>query len=161
MKAKRSTKDTGTDTCLVIGIGNDSRQDDGLGWALLDMIEKNMSRDQAELVYRYQLNIEDADLIRDAKRILFVDACYDEDLDGSILEPCNPNGDITFTTHALSPAAVLALCEQVYGEQPDAYVLKMKGYAWELKRGLTPGARRNLKKGYELFCDFLKHEEEE
>lgn len=138
---------------LVIGIGNDSRQDDGLGWALLDKIEKELN-DQVELVYRYQLNIEDADLIKDVDCVLFVDACQDELEKGSLIEACSPNGEITYTTHALSPSAVLALCNQVYQENPEAYVLKLQGYEWELKTGLTEKGRKNLDEAFSLYQEF-------
>jgi hydrogenase maturation protease len=148
-------KDFAIKNHLVIGIGNDSRQDDGLGWALLDEIEKAYP-EKVELVYRYQLNIEDAELIKDAECVLFVDACADEVNEGSIIEPCSPNGEITYTTHALSPSAVLALCNQVYQENPEAYVLKMQGYEWELAGGLTHRAKKNLEKALELYRDFAR-----
>ena len=151
-------KNSGTDRCLIIGIGNDSRQDDGLGWALLDRIGQ-VYGDHANLVYRYQLNIEDADLIKDTDCVLFVDACYDALAGGSAIDVCASNGDITFTTHALSPAAVLALCEQVYNKKPAAYLLRMQGYAWELKTGLTPEGKKNLESGFELFERFFQQTE--
>ena len=153
MKEKLSMKNLGLKKHLVIGIGNDSRQDDGLGWALLDKIEKTYPG-QVDLVYRYQLNIEDADLIKDADCVLFVDACENVLDNGSKLEKCSPNGEITYTTHALSPSAVLALCNQVYMEDPEAYVLSMQGYEWELQTGLTEKGRQNLEKAFELYREF-------
>lgn len=146
-------KNSGVRKHLVIGIGNDSRQDDGLGWALLNMIEKEFPG-QLELVYRYQLNIEDADLIKDVECVLFVDACRYEVENGSVIETCSANGDITFTTHALSPSAVLALCNQVYEKDPEAFVLKLQGYEWELKTGLTEKGKVNLKEGFKLYKEF-------
>jgi hydrogenase maturation protease len=153
MREKSLMKKLGLKRHLVIGIGNDSRQDDGLGWALLDKIEEKFPG-ETELVYRYQLNIEDADLIKDADCVLFVDACENQIEQGSAIEPCTPNGEITYTTHALSPAAVLALCNQVYDENPEAYVLSMQGYEWELETGLTDRGRQNLERGFQLYCDF-------
>lgn len=146
-------KNLGLKNHVVIGIGNDSRQDDGLGWALLDKIDKEF-REETELVYRYQLNIEDADLIKDAECVLFVDACEDDLNSGSVLEPCTANGEITYTTHALSPSAVLALCQQVYNENPRAFVLKMQGYEWELRSGLTEGGKKNLEEAFKLYRNF-------
>ena len=138
---------------LIIGIGNDSRQDDGLGWALLDLIEDSVP-DKTELVYRYQLNIEDADLIKDAGSVLFVDACKDDISEGCVIEKCKPNGAITFTTHALSPSAILALCNQIYDANPDSYVLKMQGYEWELQVGLTEGGKKTLVSALDLYKQF-------
>ena len=148
-------KSSGPDKFIVIGIGNDSRQDDGLGWALLNSVT-DLVGDFAELVYRYQLNIEDADLIQDADLVLFVDACRDSIEGGSVVEECTPNGDITFTTHALSPSAVLALCQQVYEKEPASYVLKLQGFEWELKTGLTDSGKKSLESGINAFKSFLK-----
>ena len=44
---------------LIIGIGNSSRGDDGLGWAFLDTISQ-MQPLPGQLEYRYQLVVEDA-----------------------------------------------------------------------------------------------------
>jgi hydrogenase maturation protease len=141
---------------LVIGIGNDARQDDGLGWALLSKIEKDFE-DEFDLIYRYQLNIEDADLIKDARLVIFADACKNNLLDGSELSRCEPNGEISFSTHALSPSAVLALSNQIYMSQPESYVLKMQGYEWELQTGLTNLGKLNLEKAYGLFKRFVSN----
>ena len=64
-------------SALLVGIGNSGRQDDGLGWAFLDRIEQDALFD-GRIEYRYQLQVEDAALVRDAARIVFVDACLQE-----------------------------------------------------------------------------------
>ena len=47
------------DKTLIIGIGNNTRQDDGLGWCFLDKLtEEGFNEDN--LLYKYQLMIEDA-----------------------------------------------------------------------------------------------------
>ena len=48
--------------CIIFGIGNSGRQDDGLGWAFLDLLKKN-EFEKASFEYKYQLQIEDAELI--------------------------------------------------------------------------------------------------
>lgn len=136
---------------LIIGIGNDSRQDDGLGWALIRQIGDKYG-EQFLVEYRFQLNIEDADLIRNHSRVLFVDASKELLPGGCALESCKANGEITFSTHALEPEAVLALCEQVYHASPLCSIIKIQGYEWELEDGLSVGARRNLDSAMVLFC---------
>ena len=44
---------------IILGIGNNGRQDDGLGWAFLDFLEEQNTT--IDLEYRYQLQIEDAE----------------------------------------------------------------------------------------------------
>ncbi|MBN8443788.1 MAG: Ni/Fe hydrogenase, partial [Thauera sp.] len=56
-----------------------------------------------------------------------------------------PQRDASFTTHAMSPEAVL----QVYadtqeGEAPSAWLLGIRGEQWALGEAPTRGALRNL-----------------
>lgn len=139
---------------LIIGIGNCGRQDDGLGWAVLDAI--NDSTDfSGELIYRYQLNIEDADLIKDADNVIFVDAAKDGNDAGFNFDVLEPGGEFEFSTHALKPEIVLALCHSLYNKFPKAYSFFIKGYEWELKTGLTEAADKNLKKGLTFFKELI------
>ncbi len=138
----------------IFGIGNSARQDDGLGWAFLDELQKK-EKFQGEIHYCYQLNIEDAEIVADADKVIFVDACEDNIKEGYKIEKCQPDGKITYTTHALDPEAILALCNEVYGKIPEAYVLKIKGYNWELDEKLSESARKNLQGALSLVSEFL------
>lgn len=138
----------------IFGIGNSARQDDGLGWAFLDEFQKK-EKFQGKIHYCYQLNIEDAEIVADADKVIFVDA-YAGDLSaGCKIEECTPDGEISYTTHALSPEAILALSEEVYGKKPKAYVLKIKGFNWELSEGLSNPAKKNLKEALKKLSDYL------
>lgn len=128
---------------LLIAIGNDGRQDDGLGWAFGQAMEASDDF-QGEVVYRYQLQVEDALLIADYGIVLFVDACRGELPMGFEFIPLKPDADFGFTTHQLSPATVLALSEQLYGAVPQTFLLKIAGTAWALERGLSKAGTRNL-----------------
>jgi hydrogenase maturation protease len=135
---------------LLIAIGNSARGDDGLGWALLDALqEKEDFRGGGQA--RYQLNVEDAELLQNHPVVLFADATVEDLPQGILLERVQPTNDLTFTTHALSPGAVLFLCEELYGHRPEAWVLKMQGYQWELGDGLSREAMDNLERAIALF----------
>jgi len=128
---------------LLLAIGNDGRQDDGLGWAFGQAIEAEEAF-QGEVVYRYQLQVEDALLISEYPTVFFVDACREELPNGYDLAPLRPAADFGVTTHQLSPATVLSLAEQLYSARPQAYLLKISGVEWGLERGLSEGGKRNL-----------------
>ena len=134
---------------FIIGIGNSGRQDDGLGWALLDELSR-FTDFQGELIYRYQLNIEDAELIKEAETVIFVDATKEEGPDYA-LQHLEPGGAFEFTSHALKPEVILALCQSLYEKFPSAYTFLIKGYEWELGTGLTPDAQRNLERSTSFF----------
>jgi Ni,Fe-hydrogenase maturation factor len=57
---------------IVLGIGNTGRQDDGLGWLFLDRLKE--AGFEGAMEYRYQLQVEDAELISRYSQVIFVDA---------------------------------------------------------------------------------------
>ncbi|MBX2928068.1 MAG: hydrogenase maturation protease [Saprospiraceae bacterium] len=128
---------------LLLAIGNDARQDDGLGWAYARALEAQGRFDGA-VEYRYQLQIEDADLIAAYDTVVFADASKTALSEGYAFTRLTPALEFAFSTHALSPAAVLALCETVYGRCPEAWLLTIGGEAWELAFGLSEAGERNL-----------------
>jgi len=134
---------------LIIGIGNAGRQDDGLGWAFLDAIADQIPTDIA-LEYRYQLNIEDAELISSASQVLFVDAKTGAD-HAFEYDPCLPKEHYEFTSHALEPEVILALCNSLFQSNPIAHILTISGQNWELEEGLSDFAQSNLEKATEFF----------
>jgi len=136
---------------LLLAIGNDGRQDDGLGWAFGQTMEADEDF-RGEVVFRYQLQVEDALLISEYPTVIFVDACREALPKGFELAPLRPAADFGVTTHQLSPATVLSLAGQLYGAAPQAYLLKISGVEWELERGLSEGGKRNL----ELAVDGVK-----
>ena len=132
---------------LVYAFGNPGRQDDSLGNRLVEELEpwlEEQGLDQVELESNYQLNIEDADNIRDRDIVVFVDAST-EDIDDFQLDLVEPSeGRSEFTMHAASPAYILALCIKLYEKHPETYLLQIRGYEWEFLEKLSPRASLNL-----------------
>ncbi|MCF8239471.1 MAG: hydrogenase maturation protease [Saprospiraceae bacterium] len=137
------------DRTLWIGIGNTGRSDDGLGWAFVDRLTKEGIPGQK--VCRYQLQIEDADLLRAHDRIIFVDASHEALPDGFVVHWIGPRDEVAFTTHALPPESVLALCRDVYGHNPRAWLLAIEGVNWDLGEGLSSTAIQNLESAVSVF----------
>ena len=137
-------------TSLIYGIGNSGRQDDGLGWAFIDRLEQIRPRPRARLRRTYQLSLEDADLISRYTRVLFVDATKDPAVESFTLSRPEPKLDFSFTSHAISVPAILATTRQCFEHVPDAYLLAIRGYEWELQQGLTSPAQHNLSHSLEF-----------
>jgi len=137
---------------LLFGIGNSGRSDDGLGWAFLDRIAQETDF-AGQLEYRYQLQVEDAALVRDANRVIFVDS-YKGDLpSGFQWKPCEPSEDFQFTTHVLPPRGVMHFCQDLYDRKPRADILMIQGARWDLQLGLSPEAERHLECALLFFRD--------
>jgi len=138
------------DNTLIIGIGNNTRQDDGLGWSFLELLEEdNFNLDN--LLYKYQLMVEDAELIAEYKNVFFIDACKTHSKEGFQIERIYPAEQVAFSTHAVPPNQILNLCENIYNEKPKAYVIKIDGYDWDIEIGLTEKAQTNLKNAFNYF----------
>jgi hydrogenase maturation protease len=140
--------------CLLIGIGNDGRADDGLGWAFVDTVEQD-GRFPGTVTRRYQLQIEDAELICHWRHVVFVDACRQELPAGFCWQVCRTGGSFEFTSHRLSPESVLSLCRQLYATCPQAHLLLIQGHAWDIQTGISEPATRNLERAWQDFQRYL------
>ena len=100
------------------------------------------------------MSIEDALAVRDCDTVVFADATRTGNAPAALIA-VEPDTGLTFTTHALAPAAVLALCRELYGRAPEAYLLAIRGYDWDVGEGLSAGAERNLAAALTLLRDFI------
>ncbi|MBD3419728.1 MAG: hydrogenase maturation protease [Chitinivibrionales bacterium] len=136
-------------TVFIYGYGNPSRGDDGAGIALAERLEET-AHPHVKVDTNYQLNAEDALAISAYDIVIFADASQN-DIEHFSFTSLQPAPEVTFTTHAMAPSSVVALCRDLYAKQPDAFLLEIKGYSWELGEPMTPQARHNLDKA----CSFL------
>ena len=117
---------------LVYGYGNPGRQDDGLGVFLAEKIDAWAKKNNySEIVTdtNYQLNIEDAYQLNKYDTVIFADASIEE-INNFLFEPLKPDLNTNFTMHAVSPSFIMGICQEMYGEIPDAFLLHIKGFEW-------------------------------
>lgn len=146
---------------LLIGIGNNCRGDDGLGWKFIELVE-SMGLDSIDREYRYQLQVEDAALISEYDVVYFVDASYEKMSKGFELRPCIALDEEQVSTHAQSPGAILKLTNNLYQKFPEAWVLAIAGECWELETTLSETAEQNLIEAASFFAElFFEMEEAE
>jgi hydrogenase maturation protease len=138
----------------VYGFGNPGRQDDGLGPMIIDKLD-NDNIQGITTDCNYQLNIEDADNISESDVVIFVDASIDAE-EPFTFKRIEPSAEITFTTHSMSPESVIALCGDIYGRIPEAYVLAVRGYEWEMFEGLSEKAMYNFNEAYHFLLERIK-----
>ncbi|MDU9048848.1 MAG: hydrogenase maturation protease [Candidatus Electrothrix sp. Rat3] len=126
---------------LVYGFGNPGREDDGAGVALAERI-RAAALPGVTTDSNYQLNVEDALLLSEHDLVIFADATRNP-VDGFRFSRLEPDPSVSFTTHAMSPGSVLALCTQLYGKTPPAYMLEIAGVSFELREGMTAEGEKN------------------
>lgn len=129
---------------LVFGYGNLSRGDDAVGPLLLTHLEQHADLSSVELLTDFQLQIEHALDLQDRELAIFVDAAIsgDSPFGFSRLAPCRDN---SYTSHAMSPAALLQVFESVTdATSPPSFLLSIKTDSFELGDALSETARNNL-----------------
>jgi hydrogenase maturation protease len=129
---------------LLFGYGNLSRGDDALGPLLLEYVERHCGLDAIEILSDFQLQIEHALDLENRRLVLFVDASVAsvDAFDFTLLEPSR---DKSYTTHAMSPAAVLEVYQSIKKESPPpCFLLSIKAEKLELGEGLSADAENNL-----------------
>ncbi len=126
---------------LVFGWGNPSRGDDALGPMCIAQLRAHCEASpgrKVEFLDDFQLQVEHALDLVGRSRVLFVDASLTcgAPFEVTALEPSR---DATFTTHAMSPAAVMQVFRDVqHTEPPPCTLLAIRGERFEL--GEPPGA---------------------
>ena len=142
---------------LILTYGNPSRGDDALGPFMFDMLEiykqETGRLDDVEVLTDFQLQIEHAVDLEDRRHILFVDASV------SCQEPyelqrLKAERDDSYTTHAMSPASVLSVYQQINKtEAPPAYLLTIRAYEFGLGVAMSNKASKNLQKAFDFITD--------
>ncbi|MDD5272445.1 MAG: hydrogenase maturation protease [Methylovulum sp.] len=131
---------------LVFGYGNLSRGDDALGPLLLEYIGQQADAvlGSVDILCDFQLQIEHALDLEHRDLVLFADASVACTQAFAFAE-LSPVRDDSYTTHAMSPAAVLAVYQTIKKQPPPpCFLLSIKGERFELGEGLSVGAQGNL-----------------
>ena len=141
-----------SEALLIFGYGNPSRGDDALGPELLGLLEGERERrpgwETIETQTDFQLQIEHALDLEGRGLALFIDASVSGPGPFAFVRVL-PEEDRTYSSHALSPAAVLQVWEQVKGvPAPPTYLLTVRGYEFELGEPIGEAARANLEAAF-------------
>jgi hydrogenase maturation protease len=127
---------------LVIGFGNPSRADDGLGPSVAARIEALRLPD-VDIEIDYQLSIEHSEQVARYDMVIFVDADVSAPAPFH-LRRISPDHDPSFTSHSVSPAGILALAQACFGRAPEAWLLGIRPVDIEtFAEGLTEEGERN------------------
>ena len=132
---------------LVFGWGNASRGDDALGPLFVQQLSALAAAamgNEVEFLEDYQLQVEHALDLVSRERVLFVDASLscDSPFEVTTLRAAR---DASFSTHAMSPEAVMQVYRDLYfAEAPPCTLLAIRGVHFELGEPPGPEAREHL-----------------
>jgi hydrogenase maturation protease len=130
---------------LVFAIGNESRGDDALAPLLVRQLQSEDISPQVEFIEDFQLQVEHVTDLVDRSAVLFVDA--DMSCEAPFhLSQISAAQDNSYTSHAMTPFALMHTFSQVYGAiPPPCYLLRVRGYGFELGEDLSAEASANLR----------------
>lgn len=128
---------------LIFGWGNPSRGDDALGPLFVERIAA-LGLPYVECLTDFQLQVEHALDLQGRERILFVDASLETDPPYR-LSRLSANRDISFSSHAMTPEAVMQVYVDLHDDAPPACeLLAIRGHCFELGEPLGTMAAANL-----------------
>jgi hydrogenase maturation protease len=143
---------------VLLGCGNPSRGDDALGPALLARVRQWLA-DRPDLdihiVEDFQLQVEHALDVVDADLVLFVDA------DASAHAPfclrrATDARDGSYTSHELSPEALLHVVREITGHSPPpSWVLGVRGEQFKLGEAMSTNALGHLEVAWDELLELL------
>jgi len=146
-----------TKPILIFGYGNLSRGDDALGPLLLEALEQKIDLSDIEILNDFQLQIEHALDLENRELVLFIDASVscNTAFNFSKLEALR---DKSYSTHAMSPSAVLQVYQSIKKQAPPAsYLLSIQGLSFELGEKPTEQANNNLQLATQFAEDLLNN----
>lgn len=128
---------------LIFGFGNPSRGDDALGPLFVERVEA-LGLPGVGCLTDFQLQVEHALDLKGRRRVLFVDASLNAP-ESFGATPIGPSKDESFTTHAMTPQAVLQVYRDLEGaDPPPAWLLAIRGERFELGEPLSEAAAYRL-----------------
>ena len=142
-------------TVLVFGWGNASRGDDAIGPLLVERLRARALAG-VDCLDDYQLQPEHALDLAGHERVLFVDASLVCTAPFEV-SPLQPQRDASFSSHALSPAALLQAYVDVHGRAPPpATLLAVRGERFGLGEPMSEAATAHLEAAFSWTLGFLR-----
>jgi hydrogenase maturation protease len=120
---------------LIIGYGSPIRGDDAVGPLLADRIAEQLALGHwpagTQVQSRHILTAEIVADLKQAERVIFIDAAADTPAGEVRTLPLKPDPTALSTmAHFHDPRELLAWCEALYGEAPEAWLVSAGGAAW-------------------------------
>ena len=157
-------------TSLIIGYGNPDRQDDGVGWRIVERLAERLPgaavaesafdlqarENEPDLLVALQLVPELSETAARYDRVCFVDAhtgAYPDDVNVSAVEARFQSSPLT---HHLTPQTLLSLAEVGYGRRPQGLVISVRGRQFGFVQGLSAETSRLADEAVERILAWIR-----
>jgi hydrogenase maturation protease len=126
---------------LVIGYGNSTRRDDGVGWFAIEQLQ-TLALPGVELLAAHQLTVDHAEVVSHYDTVIFVDAATPESRQLVTRTEVQANLEVHAVSHYFTPGDLLALCKSLYGREPAGILFSVRGQDFDFGASLSPATER-------------------
>ena len=113
-----------------------------MGPLLIERLGALALRD-VELLTDFQLQVEFLLDLQERREVVFIDASVDAPAPFTF-SPAVAVQDASYSSHQMSPGALLHAYQQLFGEPPTAFVLAIRGQCFELGEDVSSAANAHL-----------------
>ena len=121
---------------LVLGYGNSSRRDDGVGWSVVECLQPARLPD-VELLTAHQLEVDQAEIVSRFDYVIFVDAAVPQSPKAITETVVQPRFQSHAVAHYLTPSDLVSLSDTLYGRVPRAVLFSIRGTDFGFGAGLS------------------------
>ena len=129
---------------LIIGYGNRSRGDDGVGYRAAERLHDRLAGTGIEVLAVHQLTPELMDAVARAERVIFIDAGVQGQPGEIRMIDLDASGASEAFTHHGRPAALLSGAAKLYGSSATGVLYSIAGQSFEFGEELTPAVERAM-----------------
>ncbi len=115
-------------TTLIIGYGNSTRGDDGIGWIAAERLAEEMSNPDVRILACQQLMLELAPELSEVDRVILIDAVRDRAAGRVRVERIKPTVSAPEPfSHQLDPVTLVECTRTLYDRCPETWLVTVGG----------------------------------
>ena len=155
---------------LVIGYGNLERQDDGVGYHVVNHLRRHLAQKplarnddglsrlgrRTDAVFIRQLVPELSETLAHYERVIFVDAHVPADMPHLVCTRLYPEDGMALFSHHMHPAQLLGILKALWDQEPLSHLLSIQGYRFGLGRRLSAGTRELVAQAAAMVLELLE-----
>lgn len=155
---------------LILGFGNADRQDDGVAWHVLARLANawnipvpdspadglEVACGSVDLLYALQLYPEMAETIAGYDRVCFIDAHTGAVPEDIYIQDLKPQYQKSPLTHHMTANTILELTRALYGIEPEARLVSVRGYEFGFSQQLSPRTNQLAQQAAELIKNWCQ-----
>ena len=120
---------------LVIGFGSPIRGDDALGPIAAERLEERISNEQVRIITRHVLTTELVAEVSEATLVIYIDAAMEGPIGEVLCRRLAGASDAPMNiAHFFDPRELLAWARELYGQQPEAYLVSVRGVTYDFAK---------------------------